>query len=128
MTRRRVVVTGMGVVSPVGNDVPAFWQSLLAGRSGVAFIRDFPIDKLRSDVKKAEKDLDRLREHLKALGSAAAGGTDGNPLLKRILETEDRLSATQKRVEILDADQEKRKDAVRKVLERLPKPREAQNP
>jgi hypothetical protein len=86
------------------------------------------LDKLRSDVKKAEKDLERLREHLKALGSAAAGGTDGNPLLKRILETEDRLSATQKRVEILDADQEKRKDAVRKVLERLPKPREAQNP
>jgi len=58
MTRRRVVVTGMGVVSPVGNDVPAFWQSLLAGRSGVSFIRDFPIDKLRSDVSASVVDFD----------------------------------------------------------------------
>lgn len=48
--RRRVVVTGMGVVSPVGNDVPTFWSSLLAGRSGVSFITKFPTDRLRSDI------------------------------------------------------------------------------
>jgi 3-oxoacyl-[acyl-carrier-protein] synthase II len=34
--RRRVVVTGIGAVTPIGNDVPTFWQSLLAGKSGVA--------------------------------------------------------------------------------------------
>jgi 3-oxoacyl-[acyl-carrier-protein] synthase II len=39
--RRRVVVTGMGVVTPVGNDVPAFWQSLLAGKSGAAPLASF---------------------------------------------------------------------------------------
>ncbi len=39
--RRRVVVTGMGVVTPVGNDVPTFWQSLLAGKTGVARLASF---------------------------------------------------------------------------------------
>ncbi len=35
-TDRRVVVTGMGVVSAIGNDVENFWGSLVAGRSGIA--------------------------------------------------------------------------------------------
>jgi 3-oxoacyl-[acyl-carrier-protein] synthase II len=39
--RRRVVVTGLGVVTPVGNDVPTYWQSLLAGKSGVARLTAF---------------------------------------------------------------------------------------
>jgi 3-oxoacyl-[acyl-carrier-protein] synthase II len=41
MGRRRVVVTGLGAVTPVGNDVPAFWDGLLAGRSGGAPIQRF---------------------------------------------------------------------------------------
>lgn len=57
---RRVAVTGMGVVSPLGNDVETFWQNLLAGRSGVGFITDFPTDKLRSDVAAWVKDFDPL--------------------------------------------------------------------
>src|SRR2546430_16900948 len=56
--RRRVVVTGLGVVSPVGNDVPTFWQSLLAGQSGVDYIEDFPTEKLRSDICAAVKGFD----------------------------------------------------------------------
>jgi 3-oxoacyl-[acyl-carrier-protein] synthase II len=48
--RRRIAVTGLGVVSPVGNDVQTFWENLLAGRSGVDFITEFPTDKLRSDI------------------------------------------------------------------------------
>ena len=48
--RRRVAVTGLGVVSPVGNDVPTFWESLLAGKSGVGFITEFSTEKLRSDI------------------------------------------------------------------------------
>ena len=39
--QRRVVVTGLGVVSPVGNDVATTWQSLLEGRSGGAPITKF---------------------------------------------------------------------------------------
>jgi 3-oxoacyl-[acyl-carrier-protein] synthase II len=34
--RRRVVITGIGAITPVGNDVPTFWSALLAGRSGGA--------------------------------------------------------------------------------------------
>jgi 3-oxoacyl-[acyl-carrier-protein] synthase II len=39
--RRRVVITGLGCVSPVGNNVKDTWQSLLAGKSGAAFITSF---------------------------------------------------------------------------------------
>src|SRR5438445_9408827 len=36
MSRRRVVITGMGAVTPVGNDVRTYWRNILAGKSGVA--------------------------------------------------------------------------------------------
>ena len=39
--KRRVVVTGMGVVSPVGNDVASFWSAIIAGKSGAAPITLF---------------------------------------------------------------------------------------
>ena len=39
--RRRVAITGLGLVTPVGNDAPTTWESLLAGRSGVGPIRGF---------------------------------------------------------------------------------------
>ncbi|MEZ0256871.1 MAG: beta-ketoacyl-ACP synthase II [Chthoniobacter sp.] len=38
---RRVVVTGMGVITPVGNDVETFWQNLIAGKSGIGPITHF---------------------------------------------------------------------------------------
>ena len=41
MSKRRVVVTGMGLISPVGNTVESAWQSLLAGQSGVGLIEHF---------------------------------------------------------------------------------------
>jgi 3-oxoacyl-[acyl-carrier-protein] synthase II len=41
MTKRRVVVTGLGCVSPVGNTVAQCWDNLLAGRSGIANITKF---------------------------------------------------------------------------------------
>ena len=41
MTRRRVVVTGLGCVSPVGNTVAESWSSLLNGKSGIDFIKAF---------------------------------------------------------------------------------------
>lgn len=36
MTRRRVVITGLGTVNPIGLDVPSYWRGLLAGVSGIA--------------------------------------------------------------------------------------------
>jgi 3-oxoacyl-[acyl-carrier-protein] synthase II len=41
MSRRRVVVTGLGCVSPVGNTVEESWTNLLAGKSGIDFITQF---------------------------------------------------------------------------------------
>ncbi len=41
MTRRRVVVTGLGLISPVGNSVAEGWANLIAGRSGIADITKF---------------------------------------------------------------------------------------
>jgi len=40
---RRVVVTGLGVVSPVGNDVPTAWDNLIHGRSGLREITKFDV-------------------------------------------------------------------------------------
>jgi 3-oxoacyl-[acyl-carrier-protein] synthase II len=41
LARRRVVITGLGIVSPVGNTVEEAWQNVLAGRSGIAPITKF---------------------------------------------------------------------------------------
>ena len=41
MTRRRVVVTGLGIISPVGNTVDEAWANIVAGRSGIANITKF---------------------------------------------------------------------------------------
>ena len=45
MSERRVVITGIGVVSPVGNDLASFWESLKAGRSGIGSISAFDTEK-----------------------------------------------------------------------------------
>lgn len=41
MNERRVVVTGMGVVTPIGNTLETFWESLISGRSGISRITAF---------------------------------------------------------------------------------------
>jgi 3-oxoacyl-[acyl-carrier-protein] synthase II (EC 2.3.1.41) len=70
---RRVVITGLGAVTPIGNSPAEFWQSLLAGRSGIGPITHFdasrhdcriagevkgfdPLDYLdRKDVKRTDR-------------------------------------------------------------------------
>src|SRR5512137_492346 len=48
--RRRVVVTGLGVISPVGNDVPTAWGNLVAGRSGIGPITRFDAKDFRVQI------------------------------------------------------------------------------
>ena len=55
---RRVVVTGMGVVSPIGNSVDEFWASLKAGKSGVGKIAGFDLEDLYIHIGGEVKDFD----------------------------------------------------------------------
>jgi 3-oxoacyl-[acyl-carrier-protein] synthase II len=59
--KRDVVVTGIGMVTPLGHDAETTWSALRAGRSGVSHITEFPTDKLRSDVAASVKDFDARR-------------------------------------------------------------------
>ena len=56
--KKRVVVTGLGAVTPVGNDVPTTWEALLAGRSGTAPITLFDSSDLHVDIAAEVKDFD----------------------------------------------------------------------
>ncbi len=47
---RRVVITGLGLISPIGLDVPTAWQNLIAGRSGIRPITLFPTDDFRVKI------------------------------------------------------------------------------
>jgi 3-oxoacyl-[acyl-carrier-protein] synthase II len=55
---RRVVVTGMGAITPLGNDVASFWDGLVAGRSGLSRITSFDPVNVDSKVAGEVKDFD----------------------------------------------------------------------
>ena len=60
MNDRRVVITGMGVVSPVGNDLHTFWESLKAGRSGISRITSFDTTAYHCHIAGEVRDLDYI--------------------------------------------------------------------
>lgn len=55
---RRVVVTGMGAVSPLGNDLAATWDGLVAGKSGIDFIKGFDASDYPVKIGAEVKDFD----------------------------------------------------------------------
>jgi 3-oxoacyl-[acyl-carrier-protein] synthase II len=55
---RRVVVTGLGAVTPVGNTAPETWRAAVAGKSGIDFIHAFDADGLPVRVAAEVKDFD----------------------------------------------------------------------
>jgi len=58
LTRRRVVITGLGVVSPVGNTVEQAWQNVLAGRSGIDRITRFDASSFPVQIAGEVRDFD----------------------------------------------------------------------
>ncbi len=55
---RRVAITGLGVVSPVGNNVHTFWKNITHGVCGIDFISSFPTDDLPVKIAGEVKDFD----------------------------------------------------------------------
>ncbi len=58
MARRRVVITGLGIVSPVGNTVEEAWQNILAGRSGIGAITKFDASTFPTRIAGEVKNFD----------------------------------------------------------------------
>jgi 3-oxoacyl-[acyl-carrier-protein] synthase II len=98
-TDTRIVVTGLGVITSIGSDVNSFWDSLVAGRSGIGPVTRFDSTDIASKVASEVKDFDPATEmdpkevrrndryvHL-ALGAARRAMTDAG-LSKEDLEPE----------------------------------------
>ena len=56
--KRRVVITGLGAVTPLGNDVPTTWEALVAGRSGIDHITHFDTSDMEVKIAAEVKDFD----------------------------------------------------------------------
>src|SRR5438105_4841363 len=68
MEKRRVVVTGLGIVAPVGIGVTEAWSNIVAGRSGITRITRFDPSGLRSQIAGEGKGLDVTRSLPPAAG------------------------------------------------------------
>jgi len=55
---KRVVVTGLGAVTPIGNDVPTMWRSAVEGRSGIDFFRAYDLNGASVRIAAEVKDFD----------------------------------------------------------------------
>lgn len=58
MSRRRVVVTGLGIICPIGNTVAEAWSNVLAGKSGIARIASFDPSNVASQIAGEVKNFD----------------------------------------------------------------------
>ena len=60
MKPRRVVVTGLGALTPIGNNISSFWEGLISGRSGAAPITYFDVSKFKTQFACELKNFDPL--------------------------------------------------------------------
>ena len=58
MSSRRVVVTGMGVISPVGNSLSAAWENVCNGVSGIDTVTEFDVSPLATQIAGEVRDFD----------------------------------------------------------------------
>src|SRR5438105_6036841 len=73
---RRVAVTGLGAVTPLGNDAPSTWQAAVEGRSGIDFIRAFDPSEFPVRIAAEVKDFDE---------AAVVGGKDARKLDRNVV-------------------------------------------
>ncbi len=57
---RKVVITGMGAITPIGNDVPSFWDAMMKGTNGIAPITRFDTTDYKATLAAEVKDFDPL--------------------------------------------------------------------
>lgn len=65
MSKRRVVITGLGIVSPVGNTVSESWENIIAGKSGITRISRFDASNFASQIAGEVKGFD-IKEYISA--------------------------------------------------------------
>ena len=70
--RKRIVITGMGAITPVGNNVATYWQALVAGRSGAGPITRYDVSEQEVRIAAEVKDFDPVA----ILGRKEAKRTD----------------------------------------------------
>ena len=58
MSKRRVVITGLGIISPVGTGIPTVWQNIVAGKSGITRITRFDAGAMTAQIAGEVKDFD----------------------------------------------------------------------
>lgn len=103
LSRKRVVITGMGAVTPIGNSREAFWESLVAGRSGIGPITNFDPKDLTTKIAGEVKDFDadarfgrrdaRRMDRFAQFALAAADEAIADAALPTTTEVRDRTGA-----------------------------------
>ncbi|MBU0570456.1 MAG: beta-ketoacyl-ACP synthase II [Candidatus Omnitrophica bacterium] len=61
MPKRRVVLTGVGAITPVGNNIPDFWDAVVTGKTGVRLLTAFDCSGFNSHIAAEVKNFDALR-------------------------------------------------------------------
>ena len=101
MELKRVVVTGLGALTPIGNTVTEYWEALLAGKSGAAFIKQFDASLFKTQFacevknfnvedfieRKEARKMDQFAQYAMVSASEAvadSGMMEANPNLDRI--------------------------------------------
>jgi hypothetical protein len=104
------------------DSVPAAGRAILAeaaARLDEAEAKAKEHEETTEAVTEVEEDLKRLREHLTALGDKSGQGAGANPIVKRILGAEDKLSLLRTKLKSLDASAKDKRKAAQATLDRL---------
>ncbi len=107
-----------------GDKLPATDLALLkeaAARLREAETKAKESEETQTSLDELNADLERLREHLSALGDKSGQGANANPIVKRILDAEDKLGVLRQKLKTLEAAVKDRRKAAETALEKLKK-------